>query len=41
MGKERFASMDVGGEGQDKTVMFIWDGFHIENVYMKAIPYET
>ena len=31
---ERFASMDVGGEGQDKTVMFIWDGFHIENVYM-------
>lgn len=31
---ERFASMDVGGEGQDKTVIYIWDGFHIENVYM-------
>lgn len=31
---ERFASMDVGGEGNDKTVIFIWDGFHIENIYM-------
>lgn len=31
---ERFASMDVGGLGTDKSVIFIWDGFHIENCYM-------
>lgn len=31
---ERFASMDVGGLGTDKSVLFIWDGFHIENCYM-------
>ena len=30
---ERFASMDVGGEGNDKSIIYIWDGFHIENVY--------
>lgn len=29
----RFASMDVGGLGNDKSIIFIWDGFHIENVY--------
>ncbi len=32
---ERFASMDVGGLGNDKSVIFIWDGFHIENCYME------
>lgn len=31
---ERFASMDIGGEGSDKSTMWIWDGFHITNVYM-------
>lgn len=31
---ERFASMDVGGLGNDKTIIYIWDGFHIENIYM-------
>lgn len=29
----RYASMDVGGEGSDKVVIWIWDGLHIENVY--------
>ena len=32
---ERYASMDVGGLGTDKSVIYIWDGFHIENVYME------
>lgn len=31
---ERFASMDIGGEGNDKSVLYIWDGFHIDNVYI-------
>lgn len=30
----KYASMDVGGLGTDKSVLYIWDGFHIENVYM-------
>lgn len=29
----RFASMDVGGLGTDKSIIYIWDGFHIENIY--------
>ena len=29
----RYASMDISGEGSDKTVIFIWDGLHIVNVY--------
>lgn len=31
---ERFASMDVGAEGNDKTVIYIWDGLHIDNIYV-------
>lgn len=30
---ERFASMDIGGEGNDKSIIYIWDGFHIENIH--------
>ena len=32
---EKFASLDVAGSGtsSDKIVLFIWDGFHVENVY--------
>ena len=29
----RYASMDISGEGSDKTVIFIWDGLHISNIY--------
>lgn len=29
----RYASMDVAGGGKDNAVIWIWDGFHIENVY--------
>lgn len=30
----KYASMDVCGEGNDKAVLWIWDGLHITNVYM-------
>ena len=29
----RYASMDISGEGSDKTVIYIWDGLHITNIY--------
>jgi len=30
----KYASMDVAGEGNDKVILWIWDGLHICNVYM-------
>jgi hypothetical protein len=30
----KYASMDVAGEGTDKVTLWIWNGRHIENVYM-------
>ena len=29
----RYATMDVSGLGKDNAVVWIWDGFHIENMY--------
>lgn len=29
----RYASMDIAGQGRDKTYIIIWDGYHIENIH--------
>lgn len=29
----RYATMDVSGQGKDNAVIWIWDGYHIENMY--------
>ena len=33
---ERCMVVDVAGEGQDRTVVSVWDGLHLENLYVEA-----
>lgn len=29
----RYATMDVSGQGKDNAVIWIWDGYHVENIH--------
>ena len=31
---EKYATVDVAGRGRDRTVVMIWDGFHVTKIYL-------